>query len=251
MKNHFIILCACLSLTACGTSTQGAAGTSLLETGLSIANILNQGSGSTAKEGLTSSEIGGAFKQALAIGTGNVVGQVGAANGFNDDSAIHIPLPKELETVNTMLATVGMSKAVDDLELKLNRAAESAAPVAQDLFLDAITKMSFTDIANIYSGPEDSATQYFKKAMTPELTKKMEPIIQNSLAEVGAVQAYDNVMGQYKNLPFVPDVKADLEAHVIGKGLDGIFHYMAVEEASIRSDPAKQTTALLKKVFGM
>ncbi|MBU1405943.1 MAG: DUF4197 domain-containing protein [Proteobacteria bacterium] len=31
---------------------------------------------------------------------------------------------------------------------------------------------------------------------------------------------------------------------------DGIFFYTAKEEAGIRNDPAKQTTALLKKVFG-
>jgi hypothetical protein len=31
--------------------------------------------------------------------------------------------------------------------------------------------------------------------------------------------------------------------------MDGIFHYMAVEEAAIRKDPVKRTTDLLKKVF--
>ena len=57
-------------------------------------------------------------------------------------------------------------------------------------------------------------------------------------------------MGQYKALPFVPDVKANLTGHVLQKALDGIFFYIAKEEAGIRNDPAKQTTALLKKVFG-
>ena len=32
--------------------------------------------------------------------------------------------------------------------------------------------------------------------------------------------------------------------------MDGIFHYLAKEEAAIRSNPAKRTTALLQKVFG-
>jgi hypothetical protein len=30
----------------------------------------------------------------------------------------------------------------------------------------------------------------------------------------------------------------------------GIFYYMAKEEAAIRTNPAKQTTDLLKRVFG-
>jgi hypothetical protein len=37
---------------------------------------------------------------------------------------------------------------------------------------------------------------------------------------------------------------------VVDKGMDGIFHYMAVEEAAIRRDPARPTTELLTRVFG-
>jgi hypothetical protein len=31
---------------------------------------------------------------------------------------------------------------------------------------------------------------------------------------------------------------------------DGMFYYIAQEEAAIRKDPVKQSTELLKKVFG-
>jgi hypothetical protein len=48
----------------------------------------------------------------------------------------------------------------------------------------------------------------------------------------------------------VPDVKADLTTYVVEKGMDGIFHYIAVEEAAIRQNPAKRTTELLQRVFG-
>jgi hypothetical protein len=57
-------------------------------------------------------------------------------------------------------------------------------------------------------------------------------------------------MGKYKALPLVPDVKANLTDHVVQKGMDGIFYYLAKEEAAIRNNPVKQTTNLLKKVFG-
>jgi hypothetical protein len=36
----------------------------------------------------------------------------------------------------------------------------------------------------------------------------------------------------------------------VGKSLDGLFHYLGVEEASIRTNPAARSTELLKKVFG-
>ena len=86
--------------------------------------------------------------------------------------------------------------------------------------------------------------------MTDPLAAKMQPIVENAINQVGAVQAYDAVMSQYSTMPFVPDVKADLHQHVIDKGIAGIFHYLAKEEAAIRKDPVKQTTDILKKVFG-
>jgi hypothetical protein len=58
------------------------------------------------------------------------------------------------------------------------------------------------------------------------------------------------MMGLYQAIPFVPDAKADLTEYVVGKGLDGIFYYVAQEEAAIRNNPAKRTTEILKKVFG-
>jgi hypothetical protein len=198
---------------------------------------------------LTSSEIGRAFKEALSIGSNNVVSQLGERDGFNADSSIHIPLPKELKKVKKLLSKFGMSDMVDDLELKINRAAEAATPKAQALFLNAISEMTFDDVNTIYNGPKDSATRYFKQKMSPSLKAEMRPVIDESLAQVGAVQAFDKLIGQYQALPFVPDVKAELSDYVLEKGMDGIFFYLAKEEAAIRQDPVKQTTALLKKVF--
>lgn len=202
------------------------------------------------KNELTVGEISQAFKDALHIGTENVVGQLGSFNGFNADPNIHIPLPDELNNAKNMLAKIGMSHLLEDLELKLNRAAESATPKAKALFWDAITKMSFEDVKAIYKGPENTATKYFQNKMSTPLSKEFRPIVEDSLSQVGAIQSYDKAIGQYQSLPFVPNVKADLTNYVIEKGLEGIFYYIAKEEAAIRQNPAKQTTALLKRVFG-
>jgi hypothetical protein len=110
--------------------------------------------------------------------------------------------------------------------------------------------MSFDDVKKIYKGPKDSATQYLKSTTAPSLKTKMAPIVEKSLNEVGAITAYDTAISKYKDLPFVPNVKADLLDHVVNQGMEGIFYYLAQEEASIRKDPVKQSTELLKKVFG-
>ena len=211
---------------------------------------LLKGLGGNTPNALTNLEIGEGLKEALKVGTERVVGQLGQVDGFNADPSIHIPLPKSLETVNSVLRKVGMSSMLDDLETRLNRAAEEATPKAKEIFWQAIQEMTMDDVKAIYNGPEDSATRYFQSKMSPALAQEMKPVVEKSLAEVGAVKAYDNVMGQYRAMPFVPDAKANLTEHVIDKGMDGIFYYLAKEEAAIRQNPAKRTTELLKKVFG-
>ena len=227
-------------------STQVFAGNSWFDKGSEL--LKSFGTKSTTGE-LTVEEIGAGLKEALKVGSKNVVDQLGAEDGFNKDSNIHIPLPPSLKNVKSMLDKVGMSSLFENLELKLNRAAEDATPKAKKLFLDAISQMSFEDVKQIYSGPDDAATQYFKEKMTPELALEMKPVIETSLSQVGAVSAYDNMMKNYKSIPFVPDVKANLTDHVIEKGMDGIFYYIAQEEIAILQNPVKRTTDLLKKVF--
>jgi len=227
-------------------STQVFAGNSWFDKGSEI--LKSFGTKSTTGE-LTVEEIGAGLKEALKVGSKSVVKQLGAEDGFNKDSNIHIPLPQSLDSVKSMLAKVGMSSLFEDLELKLNRAAEDATPKAKKLFRNAISDMSFDDVKQIYNGPDDAATQYFKETMTPDLALEMKPVIETSLSQVGAVKAYDDMMQNYKSIPFVPDVKANLTDYVIEKGMDGIFYYMAKEEAAIRQDPVKRTTELLQKVF--
>jgi hypothetical protein len=226
------------------------AGNNWLKTGQDALNKLGQSPTTATSGGLSESEIGAGLKDALRVGSETVVAQLGKTDGFNADSAIHIPLPEKLQTVKSALAKIGQADLLDDLELRLNRAAEAATPKAKKLFGDAITEMSIADVQTIYNGPDDAATQYFRTKMTPELTKEMTPVVEKSLAEVGAIKAYDDIMGEYKNIPFMPNVQEDLNGYVVGKGMDGIFHYLAQEEAAIRSDPMKQSTALLKKLFG-
>lgn len=233
------------SLSPCSNAAWWDAGTSVLKN-LSGSHDKR----STSSTGPSIAEMGEAFKQALHIGAEHVVSQLGATDGFNADPLIHIPLPAEIQPIKTVLSKVGMSPLVEDLELKLNRAAEAATPQAKELFFQAITDMTFADVQNIYSGEKDAATKYFQGKMTPPLQQQMRPIVEKTLAQVGALQAYDTAINQYKTLPFVPDLQADLTAHVIQKGLDGIFMYMAKEDESIRTNPIRQTTSLLKKVFG-
>ena len=210
-----------------------------------LQGVLGDGGGD-----LGQNEIAAGLKEALRVGTDRVVDNLGQVDGFNADPKVRIPLPKVLSQAQSSLRLIGASGLVDDLEVRINRAAEQATPVAKDIFWQAITGLTFDDVNAIYRGPDDAATQYLDRTTRGSLTDAMRPIVDDALADAGAVAAYDSIIERAQVAPFLPDLKTDLTNHVLDRAMDGVFTYLAEEEAAIRQDPLKRTTALLKRVFG-
>jgi Protein of unknown function (DUF4197) len=196
-------------------------------------------------------DVAAGLSEALTVGTERVVAQLGRPGGFLDDPKARIPLPGPLEQAQTALRMAGMSGMVDDLEVRMNRAAEAATPVAQDLIIEAIQGLSFQDAAGILSGPNDSATRYLERKTGKSLAQKMRPIVDKELANAGAVQSFESIAGEYRSLPLVGGaLDVDLTGHVVTYAEKAIFAYLGQEEAAIRTNPAARTTSLLKSVFG-
>ena len=207
-------------------------------------------SDSSSTEDLSVSQITEGLKEALKVGTETVVGQIGAVDGYNGDPAIHIPLPEKMQQAQALLRKFGLSDMADEVEERLNRGAEAAAPKTKEIIWTAISEMKLEDAKAIYNGPDDAATQYFRKVSTGELTETVRPIMQQSLKDVGALSAYDSLIAQYKTYPLVPDIRSNLTDYATDMALEGLFHYLAIEEAAIRKDPVKRTTEILTTVFG-
>ncbi len=203
---------------------------------------------------LSEAQIGRGLREALEVASRTVVDQLGQHGAYLRDEAIRIPLPGFLGTAQSALQAAGAAGLLDDLEVRLNRAAESAAPQAQALFLDAIGEMTLADGRRILNGPDDAATRYFQRTMTPNLRNTFRPIVAGELQDAGALSAFDQVSREVERVPFVPSLgepaRNQLIDHGVEGALNGIFHYLAEEEAAIRNNPAKRTTDLLRDVFG-
>lgn len=227
---------------------------SLLDQGRNLLKQAPGGSTGGSKptgSNLSQGEIGSGLKEALSVASRRVVDRTGKLDGYNGDPAIRIPLPGPLQKLEGALKTVGASGMLSDLQLKMNRAAEQAAPKALDIFRNAISKMSISDARSILSGPSDAATQYFKRETSGHLTTAFKPIVDRSLSDVGAVQSFKAVQGRASGIPLAgQEVQSmNLTDYTVQKALDGLFHYLGTEEAAIRTNPAARTTDLLKKVF--
>jgi len=163
---------------------------------------------------------------------------------------IKIPFPPDAQKMEKKLRDIGLGSDVDNFIMTLNRGAEDAAKQVKPIFIDAIKKMTITDVTSILKGQPDAATQYLKKTTTTQLQAQFKPIIKTSLDKVNATKYYSDLATKYDKIPFVKKVNPDLVAYTTDLAIQGLFIKIAEEEKNIRANPVARTTDLLKKVFG-
>ncbi len=183
---------------------------------------------------LSSADASSGLKAALEKGAIAAVGLLGVTDGFMGNDKVRIALPGYLNDAASWMKKLGQGKKVDELVLAMNRAAESAVPMAKDLLVDAVKAMSVADAKSILQGGNTAATQYFSSKTREPLGAQFLPIITQATAKVGLVKPQD----------------ASLEHYVTGKSLDGLYWMIGEEEKNLRQDPLSAGSDLLRKVFG-
>jgi hypothetical protein len=119
------------------------------------------------------------------------------------------------------------------------------------VFTGAITNMTVADAKAILTGPNDSATQYFRKTSETQLHEQFLPIVKQATAKAGVTASYKNLLQKAGPMAsFLGKDAGDIDGYVTTKALDGLFKMVAAEEKKIRENPVARTTDLLKKVFG-
>ena len=211
-----------------------------------------------------------AFKQALKVGVEKAVDTLGQPGGFMDNPAVHIPLPPPFSQMETMIRASGGGEMIDEFILSMNRAAAQAAPQTAGIFVTSIDDMSFNDAADILMMDGSPATDYFKTHTRDELKRLITPIIQKEMRNNKVYKYYDavkkvadpgmkgfakmsNFMGMAEKLHMkkhIPQDGVNIEEYVTDHTIDGIFLMIGQSEKMIRMNPAHQTTAEMRKVFG-
>ena len=191
------------------------------------------------------------LKEALNKGTQFAVDNLGKEGGFLDNPKVRIPMPDSLAWIEKTLRTLRQDKLADEFVASMNHAAEQAVPEAAAIFGDAIKGMSLEDARGILTGPDDAATQYFRRTTSDALTAKMRPIVEQATSRTGVTSNYKNMVDKAGGLSsLLSKDTTDLDGYVTEKTLDGLFLMVAEEEKRIRENPLARSTDLLKKVFG-
>lgn len=213
---------------------------------------------------LTEEEVVGGLKEALAIGAKNSADRLSMENGYYGDVAVKILLPDEAKTIIDNISRIpGGEKLVEDVILRINRAAEDAAREVAPIFVSSITQMTITDAFNILKGADNAATNYLKATTYNELYSLYKPKIRNStekdiIGDISTKDSWELLTDRWNSFAgsvagrlagFKP-VNTDLDDFLTTRALDGMFLKVESEELKIRKEITARVTPLLKKVFG-
>ncbi len=218
----------------------------------SLSSILKEGSNIIGEVGSkpTQYEIGRGLKEALSVSIEKGARSLSLKDGFLKNEAVKILLPPEIKKIQSTLIKIGLGGLSSELTVKLNRAAEDAAIKSIPIFKKAVLSMSFDDVMNVLTGPNDAATSYLKKETSSEILKAFTPQISSSLNKVGASTLWAQIFNRYNKLPFVKKVNPDLISYTSNRALEGLFFTVSKRESGIRESFNQRTTPLLRKVFG-
>lgn len=200
--------------------------------------------------GLSTDEIAKGLKEALAKGAEKAVASLSKPDGFLKNADVKIPLPSSLAEVEKLARMAGQEKYADEFVTTMNRAAETAVEKALPIFSDALTHMTLEDAQKILNGPDDAATQYFKKTGGDRIRAQMLPVVKEATEKTGVTAAYKKLMskaGSATSLLQRDDLNVD--DYVTKEAAKGLFKMIAAEEKEIRKNPLARSTDLLKKVF--
>jgi len=223
-----------LTLAACNATLPQMA-----QTGADIASVAGYNNQATLIR---------AVKETLELGSDRAAALLSQPGGYSQ-SAYRIQLPANIQPYANSLRQLGLGSQLDKVESLMNQGAERAAGEAKTLFVQTVRNMSVTDALGIVRGGDTAATDYFRQQTEASLRQRYQPIIQQSLQQLGFYNQYQQLLTTYKALPLANKPDLDLENYVLNQSLNALFSQVAVEEKAIRKDPVGQGSQLIATVL--
>ena len=199
---------------------------------------------------MTNADASSGLKAALGQGAQAAVALLGRPDGFLGNPKVRIGLPGSLDDAAKLLKTFGQGQRIDELLTAINRAAETAVPMGQDLLVGAVQSMTVTDAKNILTGGDTSVTQFFADKTRAPLGQRFLPVVNQATEKVNRAQSYNAFAGKAASFGLLRKEDADLGQYVTGKTLDGLYLVIGEEEKKIRQNPMGSASAIVQKVFG-
>lgn len=205
--------------------------------------------GHAMAKGLASALDGGGVRKLLGQASDNALDKLSQPGAFYADTAIRILLPgKAGKTVSNLMGKAAKLGVGDKLVVTLNDAAGQAAKEAKPLFRSAVDGLSIRDVPGLVT-KKDGGTQYLKQSAGADLRAKVHPLINGALNRTGAFGQLAKLGKSAKLLGVVGLTPEGLTDSVTDQALNGIYNYMAREEAQLRDNPLDLGKSLLNGIL--
>jgi len=213
---------------------------------------------------LTEAEVISGLKEALTTGAKNAAERLAKENGYYGDDLIKILLPDEAKVIVDNISRIpGGDKLVEDVIIRINRAAEDAAKEVAPIFIGSVTQMTIKDAFGILNGSDNAATNYLRNTTYSELYGLYKPKIQTStekkiIGNISTKESWNTLVSKWNSvansvpgrLANLKPVNTDLDDFLTNKALSGMFLKVEAEELKIRKDISARVSPLLQRVFG-
>lgn len=188
------------------------------------------------------------LRETLLLTTTKAIQRAAAENGFWGNEGIKISLPEPLMSSEKGLRLMGQGLKIDELQLLMNRVAESASPSAGEVFGRAIAATNYSDPRAILNGGSMAAAEDLRRSSFSAMVKALRPAVVMVISKTDAQQQFNELANQYTGLTLGGKCQVDLADYLAGKIVAGLLNVSAQEEASLRVNP-EGGSDLLKKLF--
>jgi glycine/D-amino acid oxidase-like deaminating enzyme len=195
-------------------------------------------------------EITRSMQATLSASAAAAIQRLGAADGFLRNDRARIPLPDNLMHTAAGMRRFGMGRYPDQLQIALNRAAETAVPDLRQPMREAIGRLTFADVRSAVSARDESVVEYLRRTTSEEMLKRFLPAVQAASRRQRVADAYQQIAGRAVKAGLMSPDSAQLDPYVAAKALAAVFDAMREEERVWHADSMQRTQALVRRVSG-
>jgi Protein of unknown function (DUF4197) len=169
----------------------------------------------------------------------------------SSNAALAFIFPGDAQKIVNLANKAGLGSVINKTTNKFNNAIASSFKASKPIFLNALSSMNITDVANILiTDNTQAATNYFKATTQNALMGAFRPIVDSNINTQGANVEWKKIADIINNIPFTNlKVESTLTDFVAARAIDGMYSLVADEEKKIRTDLSFRKTDMMKKVF--
>jgi hypothetical protein len=196
---------------------------------------------------MSNAEAALAVRTLLELAAASAVASVGRPDGFFANARIRIPLPGFLIDTARFLRAVGRGGQVDELELAMNRVAETAVASSRDVILAPAKTITAVQARQVLAGGENAATALFADRTRAQIAAPLLASVNEAARKLELEDKYQRVAGRGAD-GWAGTGDSGMAHYVARKALEGLYLVLAEEERKLRRDPAGSVA--LRKAFG-